>query len=136
MSDLRAAFGMLDEMRAQMERLRDEMQELRSQVRRRRKVGSLAPSEHYRVQKGDTLMTVVRRTMGSDDPDLIHVLVAENPELNWSSLKVGEIVRVPVLDREVQVDFTEAPAGRVPTVRSLFDSLMRRDEGREVRAGR
>ncbi len=56
-----------------------------------------APAKYYRVARGDTLMSIVRREWKSTDPQLMKRLVEANPQLarRPNRLRIGEQLLIP-----------------------------------------
>lgn len=54
----------------------------------------------YAVRRGDSLALIARREIGSDDPRMVDVLVAMNPQLatRRNRILVGETLRVPTAE--------------------------------------
>jgi phage tail protein X len=55
------------------------------------------PPGEYKVRRGDSLMKIVRRTWGSDDPELLDALLAANPGVAKRRNRIfpGEVLTIP-----------------------------------------
>lgn len=61
-----------------------------------------AARARYKVERGDTLSSIAKRIVGSDDARTLQALVAANPKLKSRPNKVlvGEVLAIPELGRE------------------------------------
>jgi nucleoid-associated protein YgaU len=83
----------------------------------------------YKVQRGDTLVKIMRRLWNSDDPRLLKALLAANPKVakRRDRIFVGEVLNIPAVDGTPEAPAIALAAGRdenpAQTLASASDNL-------------